>query len=44
MLNLKKVFLEAEKDSKAKAFVYFEKDMLFYKIDNPSLFRIFRPE
>jgi hypothetical protein len=44
MLNLKKLFLEAERKSKIENFIYFEKHLVFRKNDDPLVFRIFRAE
>ena len=44
MLNLKKLFSEAEKKNKVENFAHFEKDVFFSQNDILQIFRIFRPE
>ncbi len=44
MLNLEKLFLEAEKKNKVENFAHFEPDVFFLKRGIFVVFRIFRPE
>ncbi len=44
MLNLEKLFLEAEKKNKVENFAHFEQDVFFSELGNFVVFRIFRPE
>jgi hypothetical protein len=44
MLNLKKIFSEAERRNETENFAYFEKVVFFEKNDSFQVFRIFRPE
>jgi hypothetical protein len=44
MLNLGKLFLEAEKINKVENVAYFKKVVLFSKNDTFGVFRIFLPE
>jgi hypothetical protein len=44
MLNLKQLFLEAERKDKVKNFAHFEKDVCFEESDTFGVSRIFRLE
>jgi hypothetical protein len=44
MLNLKKLFSEAEYKCKVEDTAHFQKDTFFRKNDTFEVFRIFRPE
>jgi hypothetical protein len=44
MLNLEKLFSEAEKTDKVQNFSHFEKDVFFEKNYTLRIFRIFRPK